>query len=121
MAPIESGRMLTRALVLLAVILALVSVHQSNRIDQLQTELMEAQKKSVTESRAVAAASMQGQAVEIEHALAWLDNFYRSPEGLQRPQGLWADGRPDFPGISVWIFDKYLLARLSGANEETAR
>ena len=113
--------MLNRVFVVLIVGLALLSVHQYNRIDQLQEELAVAQKKTIIEARALAAESMEGQAVEIEHALAWLDDYYKSPEGLQRPQGLSIDGRPDFPGIGVWIFDKYLLLRLRGATEETAR
>ena len=34
--------------------------------------------------------------------------------GLQRPQGLSIDGRPDFLGIAQWIFDIYLPARSGG-------
>jgi hypothetical protein len=43
-----------------------------------------------------------------------LDNFYRAPEGLQRPQGLSLNGSPDFQGIATWIVDIYMTARLVG-------
>jgi hypothetical protein len=43
-----------------------------------------------------------------------LDNFYRAPEGLQRPQGLSLNGSPDFQGIATWIVDIYMTARMVG-------
>lgn len=47
-------------------------------------------------------------------AMERLHAFYMSPMGLQRPQGLSIDGRPDFLGIAQWIFDIYLPARSGG-------
>jgi hypothetical protein len=47
-------------------------------------------------------------------AMERLHNFYMSRMGLQRPQGLSIDGRPDFLGIAQWIFDIYLPARSAG-------
>lgn len=49
-----------------------------------------------------------------------LDAFYRSPEGLQRPNGLSLSGGPDFLGIAAWIFDIYLNERLIGSSPDVA-
>jgi Astacin (Peptidase family M12A) len=53
-------------------------------------------------------------------ALERLHAFYMSRYGLQRPQGLSIDGRPDFLGIAQWIFDIYLGARSRGFSAEGA-
>ena len=47
-------------------------------------------------------------------AMERLHAFYMSRVGLQRPQGLSIDGKPDFLGIAQWIFDIYLGARSGG-------
>ncbi|OGA53563.1 MAG: hypothetical protein A3G25_18990 [Betaproteobacteria bacterium RIFCSPLOWO2_12_FULL_63_13] len=51
----------------------------------------------------------------------WLHAFYQSEEGLKRKEGLWIDGHPDFEGIGAWVFDVYLRARLTGADDGAAR
>ena len=53
-------------------------------------------------------------------AMERLHGFYMSKMGLQRPQGLSIDGRPDFLGIAQWIFDIYLPARSAGFNTQGA-
>jgi hypothetical protein len=50
-----------------------------------------------------------------------LDRYYSAPEGLQRPQGLSIDGRPDFEGLGAWLFDVYLNSRLQGKSPADAR
>lgn len=52
--------------------------------------------------------------------------YYRSPEGLQRPNGLWKPetqqsiAQPDWEGIGAWLFDVYLKARVAGKNATDA-
>jgi len=53
-------------------------------------------------------------------AMERLDGFYVSRMGLQRPQGLSINGRPDFLGIAAWIFDIYLPARSAGFSTQGA-
>lgn len=53
-------------------------------------------------------------------AMERLHAFYMSRMGLQRPQGLSIEGRPDFLGIAQWIFDIYLAARSGGFSTEGA-
>jgi hypothetical protein len=60
-------------------------------------------------------------ATEMSDTLRWLDSFYSSPEGLQRPTGIVTDGKVDFESISNWLFRNYLQARSHGATPEEAR
>src|SRR5215467_13297620 len=39
-------------------------------------------------------------ATEMTDTLKWLDNFYRSPEGLQRPTGIVIGDQVDYESIS---------------------
>ena len=113
--------MLTRSLAVATALLSALVLYEYNRIGHLRADLARAQARSVTDARALAAASMDGQAPEIQRAMVWLHDFYRSPEGLRRPEGLWLDGHPDFEGLSAWVFEVYLRSRLKGLTEEQAR
>jgi Astacin (Peptidase family M12A) len=53
-------------------------------------------------------------------AMERLHAFYMSRMGLQRPQGLSIESRPDFLGIAQWIFDIYLPARSGGFSAQGA-
>jgi hypothetical protein len=58
---------------------------------------------------------------ELLDAMTWLDQYYASSEGLQRPDGLSLGGKPDFEGIAAWVFDVFLGSRLAGLDVETCR
>jgi hypothetical protein len=113
--------MLTRILAVVVAFLALLVVHQYNRVGEMRAEIASAEQRAAAEARSVAAESMEGQGAEIQRTLQWLNDFYRSSDGLQRPEGLWISGRPDFEGISAWVFDVYLRNRLRGMSEDQAR
>ena len=113
--------MLTRSLAVATALLSALVLYEYNRIGHLRADLARAQARSVADARALAAASMEGQAPEIQRAMVWLHDFYRSPEGLRRPEGLWIEGHPDFEGLSAWVFEVYLRSRLKGLTEEQAR
>ena len=53
--------------------------------------------------------------------LNWLDAYYASPEGLQRPNGLSLNGKPDFEGIAAWYLDVYQRERMKMASRADAR
>lgn len=53
--------------------------------------------------------------------MQWLDGYYRSQEGLQRPQGLSLHGSPDFEGIAAWYLDVYQKERMAGKSPTDAR
>lgn len=50
-----------------------------------------------------------------------LDRYYASPEGLQRPNGLSLNGKPDFEGIAAWYLDIYQRERMAGRSRADAR
>ena len=60
---------------------------------------------------------------EMVAAVHWLDDFYRSADGLQRPGGLWRPdlNKPDGEAIGVWILDVYFPARMAGKSDAEAR
>jgi hypothetical protein len=113
--------MIARILAVIAALLALLAIQQCSRIGDLRTELADAQAQTLSEARASVADSMEGQNAETQRVMTWLNDFYKSADGLQRPEGLWIDGHPDFQGIGMWVFDVYLRNRLKGQNEEQAR
>jgi len=112
--------MLTRVLAVAAAILAATSIHFYSQNGQLRTQLADAQAPALARARHLTAASMEGEGAEIQRVMTWLDAFYKSPDGLQRPEGLWIKGHPDYEGISAWIFDVYLRNRLNGLTEAEA-
>jgi len=113
--------MLTRSLAVATGLLTALVIYEYNRIGQLRDDLAAARTRGVAESRAIAAASMEGQGPEIQRAMVWLNDFYKSADGLQRANGLWIDDHPDFDGMSGWIFEVYVRGRLKGLTEEQAR
>ena len=112
--------MLSRILAVATALLAALVIQQYNRIGQLRLEVTAAQTTALEKARALVADSMQSQGAEMQREMTWLHDFYKSPDGLQRPEGLWIAGHPDFEGISAWVFDVYLRHRLRGESEEQA-
>jgi hypothetical protein len=95
---------------------------QATRHSALQAQLEQSQRALETRAQSLAADKLQFRREEMAAVVQWLDEFYRSKDGLQRPGGLVnADNRPDGEAIGVWVLDVYLQARIEGASEEEAR
>src|SRR4029077_20658273 len=60
-------------------------------------------------------------ATEMNETLQWLDTFYRSSEGLQRPTGIITAGVIDFESISNWLFGICLKVGAPGMIPDVAR
>ena len=108
----------------LVILLLLVFVAwQAIRIGGLQADLEQSRRTLDQGVSKLALEKLQGRRVEMVEAAKWLEQFYRSPEGLQRPDGLWrADVREtDVEAIGVWILDVYLNERVSGKTDAEAR
>lgn len=112
--------MLTRILAVVAALLAALVVHQYNQIGQLRAEVSRTQERAIAQARSIAADSLEGQGAEYQRTLVWLNAYYKAADGLQRPEGLWINGHPDYEGIGAWVFDVYLTRRLRGDSEELA-
>ena len=113
--------MLTRVLGVAAAVLTALVIHQYNQIGDLRAQIAETEKRAVTQARSITADSMDGTGPDVERTMTWLHQFYKASDGLQRPDGLWIDGHPDYVGIGTWVFDVYLRGRLRGDTEEQAR
>jgi hypothetical protein len=95
---------------------------QAMRMSALRAELQQSQRSLETSVATLAAEKLKFRREEMAAIVGWLDEFYRSKEGLQRPGGLInAESRPDGEAIGVWILDVYLKARIEGASEDEAR
>ena len=116
-------RLIASILALTVLALALFSSWQGMRLSAASHALRQAQRDLAFRAAEVAREQLEGRRDELVRAIDWLDQFYRSAEGLQRSEGLWLSEarKPDGEAIAVWILDVYLPARVGGASEEQAR
>ena len=122
----DSSRRLKTTNTLLAIVILLLlgqAAWQAMRISGLRAELAQSHRALETRVESLAAEKLKFPRAEMVSIVRWLDEFYRSPEGLQRPGGLvnTSTGRLDGEAVGVWVLDVYLQARLAGASEEEAR
>lgn len=107
------------------VILALLgqAAWQGMRISGLKAEVDQARRELNTRVERMALEKLQERREDLVAAVAFVDDFYRSPEGLQRPEGLWqAEAKKvDAEAIGTWVLDVYLKARIAGATDAEAR
>jgi hypothetical protein len=113
--------MLTRILTVAIALLAAYAFYERNQVSVLSAQLADARTQAVVQARASVVESMGSQTADVLRAMVWLHDYYKSADGLQRPEGLWLMGHPDFEGISAWIFSVYLPGRLKGQTDEEAR
>src|SRR3954451_19551088 len=113
--------MSVRLLVIISVILAAFSVREYAEIQGLRQDLATAQARAAADARASVADWLGTEVEETSRALEWLHHLYQSPDGLQRREGLWIDGHPDYTGISTWVLSAYLGSRLRGQGDAEAK
>ena len=96
---------------------------QGMRISGLKAEVDQARRDLNTRVERMALEKLQERREDLVAAVAFVDEFYRSPEGLQRPEGLWlAESKKiDAEAIGTWVLDVYLRARIAGATDAEAR
>ena len=121
--PSDRARSATTLLAIVIVILLGQATWQEVRLHALRSQLEQSRRHFDEAVARAATERLRAHRSEILLVEQWLHAFYASPEGLQRPNGLWRDDRkqPDFEAISTWVFDVYLTARVNGASEEDAR
>src|SRR5262249_38704431 len=115
------GSMLTRILAVVSALLAALVIHQYSQIGQLRAEVANAEERGGMRARSSLIESINTQGDEIQRAMQWLNDFYKSKDGLQRQNGLWINEPPDWEGLSVWVFSVYLPHRMKGETEDQAK
>jgi hypothetical protein len=96
---------------------------QEMRISSLKADLEQARLGLTTRVERMANERLQGHREDMVNAVAFLDDLYRSPDGLMRPAGLYNDDakRVDAEAIGTWILDVYMQARIAGKSDAEAR
>jgi hypothetical protein len=114
-----------RTTVIAIVVLILIGriAYQEMRISGLEADLDQARRDLSTKVERAAIDKVQAHREEMVAAVAFVDDLYRSPEGLQRPGGLYnVDAkRVDAEAIGTWILDVYMNARIGGKSDAEAR
>ena len=113
--------MVTRILAVVSALLAALVIHQYSQIGQLRADVANAEQRGSINAKSAMVNALSQQGAEIQRTMSWLNDYYKGPDGLQRPSGLWIDGHPDYEGISVWVFSVYLPHRLRGDTEDQSR
>ena len=108
----------------LVTLLALFVVSwQGLHIRSLAAELEQSKRELNTRVERMANERIQTHREELVNAVAFVDDLYRSPEGLMRPGGLYMTDaqRVDAEAIGTWVLDVYMKARIAGKSDAEAR
>lgn len=120
-----SSRLRTTNTFLAIVILLLLfqAAWQQMRLSGLKADLEQSRRDLTTKVEKLANQKLQSSREETVAAVAFLDDLYRSADGLQRPGGLYNTDaqKVDAEAIGTWILDVYLKARIEGKSDADAR
>jgi len=108
----------------IVILLLLVQVAwQQMRMSGLKADLDQAQRELLTRVEKLANEKVQTHREELVAAVAFVDDLYRSADGLQRPGGLYIPDaqKVDAEAIGTWVLDVYLQARIAGKSDAEAR
>ena len=122
----DSYRRLKTANTVLAIVVLILlgqAAYQAMRMSTVKAELDQAQRDLETRVERLAVEKLKTRREEMVATVQWLEDFYRAPEGLQRPNGLWRAeiNKVDAEAIGTWVLDVYLQARIGGASDAEAR
>lgn len=121
--PVSRLRITNTLMALVILVLLGQSAWQAMRISSLKAELEQTRRELTTRVEKMATDKLQSHREEMVNAVAFLDELYRSADGLQRPDGLYVPDarRVDAEAIGTWILDVYLQARIAGKSDAEAR
>lgn len=121
----SEARLRTTNTFLAIVILILLGqiAYQQMRLSGLRADVDQARRDLESRVETMAMEKVQSQRAEMVAAVAFVDDLYRSPDGLQRPGGLYNPEaqRIDAEAIGTWILDVYMKARIEGKSDDEAR
>ncbi len=114
----------TNTLMALVILLLLGQLAwQQMKIGTLKADADQARRELATRVEKLANEKIQSHREEMVAAVAFVDELYRSKDGLQRPGGLYVPDaqRVDAEAIGTWILDVYMQARIAGKSDVEAR
>lgn len=96
---------------------------QQMRISSLKADLEQSNRDLTNKVEKLALEKVQTHREEMVTAVAFVDDLYRSADGLQRPDGLFLRDahKVDAEAIGTWVLDVYLRARIEGKSDADAR
>ena len=119
------SRLRTTNTFLAIVILILLGqiAYQEMRISGLKADIDQARRNLQTQVEKLALEKMQTRREDLVGVVAFVDDLYRSNDGLQRPGGLYNPdaNRVDAEAIGTWVLDVYMKARIEGKTDAEAR
>ena len=116
-------RMTNTFMALVVLLLLGQAAWQQMRISGLKADLDQSQRELLTSVEKLANEKVRSHREEMVAAVAFVDDLYRSADGLQRPGGLYsADAQKvDAEAIGTWVLDVYMQARIAGKSDAEAR
>jgi hypothetical protein len=114
----------TNTLLAIAILILLGQIAwQELRISGLKADVAQSKRELENRVEKLANEKVQSHRQELVAAVAFVDDLYRSAEGLQRPGGLYnPEARQvDAEAIGTWILDVYMQARIAGKSDVDAR
>ena len=114
----------TNTFLAIVIVVMLVQIAwQEMRISGLKADLEQSNRELTTRVERMATEKLQRHRAEMVGAVAFVDDLYRSADGLQRPDGLYIPDakRVDAEAIGTWILDVYMQARIAGKSDSEAR
>lgn len=96
---------------------------QQMRISSVKADLDQSKRELTNRAERLAEEKVQSHREEMVAAVAFVDDLYRSSEGLQRPSGLYSPEaqKVDAEAIGTWVLDVYMKARIEGKSDAEAR
>ena len=96
---------------------------QEMRISSLEADVAQSHREVNTRAARLAIDKLTSHREELVGAVAFVDDLYRSPDGLMRPGGVYNSDaqRVDAEAIGTWVLDVYLQARIAGKSDAEAR
>lgn len=108
----------------IALLIALIEVAwQEMHISSLKAEVDQSARALTTEAAKLANEKIQSRREDVVAAVSFVDDLYRSADGLQRPGGLYMPDakKVDAEAIGTWVLDVYMRARIDGKSDAEAR
>jgi hypothetical protein len=96
---------------------------QQMRVGSLKADAEQSKRELANSVEKLALEKVQSHREEMVAAVAFVDELYRSDDGLQRAGGLYMPdaNRVDAEAIGTWVLDVYMRARIEGKSDADAR